>query len=375
MRKLIALGSAFRAVLPPSWGGWGSTAIKGAGDIVTFKYARHITMVRHDGYTLVSLVDPWKKKRVLHTYILVPKNAPLPERLPEGTVVRTPLERSVVFTTAHCQLLEYLDRAKNIKGVADLEYILIPDIRQRVRRQQIIDCGSSMSPSIEKIIDLKADGMILSPFENSGGYGKLESVGVPIIEAADYMETSPLGRAEWMRFYGLLYGCEAQSDSLFHIVDSTYTALKQQAQRLPLGRSILTERKTGSVWYCPGGKSTIGQMIQDAHGRYAFSYDKRSGSLALSFEQVLDKAADCDVWAFKYNAAKPMTKAELLAEFEGYSELKAFKTGTIFQCNASQKPYFEEVPFRPDYLLRELIILLHPHASGFGKLRYYSFSE
>lgn len=371
MKKIILFFVISAAVSLSSCTGNGSVAGRVGGDTVSFKYARHITVVKYKGYSVVSLVDPWKQGKVLHAYVLVPREAPLPPSLPEGTVVRTPLTRSVVFTTAHCQLLEYLGKAWQIKGVADLKYILIPDIQRRVRQKKIADCGESMSPVIERIIDLKPDGIILSPFENSGGYGRLENIGVPLIEAADYMETSALGRAEWMRFYGMLYGCETRADSLFRVVDSTYTALKRAADKLPVGRSILTERKTGSVWYCPAGGSTIGQMIRDANGRYAFSHDRRSGSLALSFELVLDKAGDCDVWAFKFNGEKPMSKADLLAEFRGYNELRAFKTGNIYQCNASKRPYFEEVPFRPDYFLRDMILLLHPDRKQFGSLRYY----
>ena len=371
IKKIILFFIISAAVSLSACTGNGSVAGKVGGDTVTFKYARHISIVKYNGYSVVSLVDPWRQGKVLHTYVLVPRSAPLPTSLPEGTMVRTPLVRSAVFTTTHCQLLEYLGKRASIKGVADLKYILIPDIQQRVRRKKIVDCGESMSPVIEKIIDLNPDGIILSPFENSSGYGKLGNIGIPLIEAADYMETSPLGRAEWMRFYGMLYGCEMRADSLFRVVDSAYAALKRAACKLPVGRSILTERKTGSVWYCPAGGSTIGQMIRDANGRYAFSYDRHSGSLALSFEQVLDKAVDCDVWAFKYNGEKPMSKADLLAEFQGYKELRAFKTGNIYQCNASKKPYFEEVPFRPDYLLRDIIILLHPEAQQFGCLRYF----
>ena len=344
------------------------------GDTVMFRYAKHISMVKFKGYTKVTLADPWKAGRALHTHLLIPKDAPLPSDLPEGTVVRTPVRRSVVFSTAHCQLLEYLGAADAIKGVADLQYILIPDIQKRCRlqsgTQRITDCGNGMSPMIEKIIETHPDAMILSPFENSGGYGKLEKINVPIIEAADYMETSALGRAEWMRFYGLLFGREQTADSLFGVVDSTYRSLKTIARKLPRGRSILTERKTGSVWYCPGGQSTIGMLIADANGRYAFAADRHSGSLPLPFEQVLDRAGETDIWAFKYNGVRPMNRKDLLAEFHGYEGLKAFRTGEIYECNCSEVPFFEEVGFRPDYLLREFMLLVHP-GLNIGKLRYY----
>lgn len=344
----------------------------GDGKPLAFKYAQHIKVVKHRLFTVVTLVDPWREGEVLHTYVLVHrKDSARVGRLPEGTLVYTPLTRSVVFTTAHCKLLEYLGCLDQIVGVADLKYILIPSIHERVRSGKIVDCGEGMAPQVEKIIELKPQALFLSPFENSGDYGKLAQLGAPIIEMADYMETSPLGRAEWMKFYGMLFGQEKRADSLFNVVDSLYQGLKAMAQAWRPGRSILTERKTGSVWYCPGGKSTIGQMIVDANGTYAFSDDKHSGSLPLSFEEVLEKAGDSDVWAFKFNGERLMTKKDLLAEYHGYDGLKAFRTGQIYQCNGSVKPYFEETPFRPDLLLRDLIIMLHPEATAFGSLRYY----
>ncbi|HCN52411.1 MAG: ABC transporter substrate-binding protein [Prevotella sp.] len=338
------------------------------GDTLRFKYASLLTVVKYHDYTVATIRNPWKMGETLHSYVLVSKEKKI-DHLPAGTVVRVPLARSIVFSTAHCQLLEYLQAQDAIKGVCDLKYILIQDIQQRAKSGKIVDCGNGMSPMIEKIIDLRPDALLVSPFENSGGYGKLEVLDVPIIEAADYMENSPLGRAEWMRFYGLLYGKEHQADSLFHAVEQHYHQLKVMASRLSLGRSVLTERKTGSVWYCPGGKSTIGQMIADAHAQYAFSNDTHSGSLALSFESVLDKAGNTDVWIFKYNGDRPMSKADLLAEFPGYDGLKAFREGNIYECNCSRVPYFEEVPFRPDWLLQELIALLHPSVRL--PLRYY----
>lgn len=341
------------------------------GDTVPFKYAKGITVIKYKDYTVAQLQNPWKAGQLLHTYILVPKTEKrMPRDLPEGDVIRTPVNRSMIATTAHCQLLEYLHAANAISGVCDLKYILIPDVQSRIKQGKVADCGNSMSPVIEKIISLKPEVLLLSPFNNSGGYGKIERIGVPIVECADYMETSPLGRAEWMKFYGMIFGCEHRADSLFQVVSQTYLSLKTRAAHLPLGRSILTERKTGSVWYCPGGASTIGQMIADAHGRYAFSKDKHSGSLSLSFEQVLAKAGNSDVWAFKYDAPSPMTKSQLLAEYPGYRALKAFQTGEIYECNSSKVPFFEQTPFRPDFLLRDLIQILHP-GTNWGGLRYY----
>lgn len=330
-----------------------ATATTEGGDTIPMKYASLLTMVRYKDHVHVSIRDPWHPGKTLHEY----------------NITRA-VRRAVVFTTSHAQLLYWLGAAKQIGGVCDVQYMNIPDVHRRVKEGSLVDCGNGMEPMTEKIVSLGADALLVSPFENSGGYGGLDKLGIDIIEAADYMETSALGRAEWMKFYGILFGREREADSLFHIVDSTYCALRSMARRLPRGRSMLTERKTGSVWYCPGGRSSVGQLIKDANGAYAFASDSHSGSLALPFEEVLAKAGNSQVWAFKYNGDRPLSKKDLLTEYHGYAALKAFRDGEIYECNTLRTPYFETVGFRPDILLREFIQLVHPDVN-LGGLIYY----
>lgn len=378
----------------------GKTASGEGGDTLQMKYAELLTIVKHnDGaYTEAIIENPWKKGTTLHKYILVPKGnegdetvARLKDDIRENAtlqmgshcdIVRTPLESNVVFTAPHCQLMYELGCKNAITGVCDKDYINIPDIKERVKLSDgkastsdtdkvIIDCGSSMQPDMERIIALKPEGLLISPFENSGGYGKLDKLHIPIIETADYMETSPLGRAEWMKFYGLLFKSEERSDSLFSSIEKEYLALKAEAAKLPQGLSILTERKMGSVWYVPGGKSTMGILLKDANAKYIFADDTHSGSLAYGPERILSKGTQIDVWAFKYFGDKALSKNDLLAEYEGYKVLKAFNSNSIYQVDTSTQPYFELTSFHPEILLREFIILAHPKATQFGKLRFY----
>lgn len=378
----------------------GKTASGEGSDTLRMKYAELLTIVKHDdgAYTEAIIENPWKKGTTLHKYILVPKGkegdetvARLKDDIRENAtlqmgshcdIVRTPLESNVVFTAPHCQLMYELGCKNAITGVCDKDYINIPDIKERVKLSDgkastsdtdkvIIDCGSSMQPDIERIIALKPEGLLISPFENSGGYGKLDKLHIPIIETADYMETSPLGRAEWMKFYGLLFKSEERSDSLFSSIEKEYLALKAEAAKLPQGLSILTERKMGSVWYVPGGKSTMGILLKDANAKYIFADDTHSGSLAYGPERILSKGTQVDVWAFKYFGGKALSKNDLLAEYEGYKVLKAFNSNSIYQVDTSTQPYFELTSFHPEILLRVFIILAHPKATQFGKLRFY----
>lgn len=441
MKKLyILLCGATAALLMAACQGGKTAAAAEAGDTLEMKYAKLLTIVKHgDGkessdeaedidyqYAEAIIANPWKAGTMLHRYILIPKGkegdktvAMLARRRSTGArcttdTVRTPVERSAVFIAPHCQLMYELGCQQAIRGVCDLDYINIPDVKKRAAagnaaagkasagnvssgnvsaenaaaRNSIMDCGSSMSPDIERIIALKPEAILLSPFENSGGYGKLDKLHIPIIEAADYMESSPLGRAEWMKFYGMLFGneegrgkreegksngisgsCESKADSLFAKIEKEYLKLKAEAAGYPKGLSILTERKTGNVWYVPGGQSTIGILLKDANARYIFEDDQHSGSLAMSPEQILAKGKQVDVWAFKYFGGAPLSQVQLLQEYDGYKALAAFCRGNIYQVDTSTVPYFELTSFHPELLLREFIILAH--GERFGKLRFY----
>ena len=360
-------------------GGRGPSAQE-TGDTVSLKYATQLSIVRHKDYTEVVVKNPWKEGKILHSYLLVPDSID-PQDISHSslsTIVRTPLRRSVMFTTVHCAMLMSFGCEQSIAGVADLKYIKIPWIHEQVKAGRITDVGEGMSPVVEKIIDQRPDALFLSPFENSGGYGRLEEIGIPIIECAEYMEPSPLARAEWLRFYGMLFGCEARADSLFAVVDSSYCALKglasnhkAQSSKLKVQSTVLLDKVTGSVWYVPGGRSTIGQMIQDAGGNYPWADDDHSGSVSLPFEAVLEKAGEADVWLFRYSSDHDITPNELLGEHHGYSQFRAFRSGEIYGCDVERSLFYEESPFRPDWLLGDYIHILHPDIPDLPPLRYY----
>ena len=428
---ILLCGATVALLMAACQGGKTAAADADAGDTLEMKYAKLLTIVKHgDGeetsdaaegidyqYAEALVANPWKAGTMLHRYILIPKGeegdktvAMLARRRSTGArcttdTVRTPVERSAVFIAPHCQLMYELGCQQAIRGVCDLDYINIPDVKKRAAlsgntsaQNPIVNCGSSMAPDIERIIALKPEAILLSPFENSGGYGKLDKLHIPIIEAADYMESSPLGRAEWMKFYGMLFGkdknisttaagkaseatagkvseatlpasCELRADSLFAQIEKEYLDLKAEAGKLPKGLSILTERKTGNVWYVPGGQSTIGILLKDANARYIFSDDQHSGSLPMSPEQILAKGKQVDVWAFKYFGGAPLSQVQLLQEYDGYKALAAFNRGNIYQVDTSMVPYFELTSFHPELLLREFIILAH--GERFGKLKFY----
>ncbi len=353
-------------------GGSGKTAsLQTGGDTIEIKYARNLCVVSYDGYKVATLRNPWDTLKVLHTYILAERDASLPDDLPDGTVVRVPLRKAMVYSSVHCSLAGRLGALESIGGVCDLKYIKMPEIQKRVGTGRVVDAGSGMNPDIEKIINLNPDGILLSSFENNGGYGRIEKLGVPIIECADYMETSALGRAEWMKFYGLLFGRYEEALAEFSAVEEEYLSLKAEAARLEGRPRMFGDLKNGAVWYVPGGNSTMGRIYADAGADYVFAYLENSGSVPMNFEAVFDKAQDADVWLIKYNAPRDKTYGELASEYAPYARFKAFGEKHIYGCNTGTVSYYEEIPFHPEWLLRELIKIFHPEALEGYELKYF----
>ena len=353
-------------------GGKTASFLGEGGDTLDLRYAENLKIVSYDGYRVATLRNPWDTLEILHTYVLVGRDEPLPDSLPQGTVVRVPLQKAVIYSSVHCGLMEELGALSAVGGVCDLRYIDLPYVKEGCRTGRIADLGSGMNPDIEKLMALHPDAVMLSPFENSGGYGRLGKLDIPIIECADYMETSSLGRAEWMRFYGLLFGEAQKADSLFAEVEKNYNELKALVAPLSSAPSVISELKNGSAWYVPGGKSTSARIYADAGANYVFANDEHSGSVPLAFETVFDKGQNADFWLIKYNQAIDKTYKELEQDYAPYTGFRAFKERNIYGCNTGKVDFYEDSPFHPDRLLKDLIKIFHPTLLEGYELKYFT---
>ena len=339
------------------------------GKKVDIQYSALLEIVDCDGFSVVDVKNPWGKG-LLNRYLLVPRDSILPADLPEGTLLRTPLKNVILFSGVHAMLFEELGVLSSVSGVCDSRYIYSPGIKLGLEKGMVFDCGSSLNIDTEVVAQVNPDAIFVLPYEN-GGYGKLDRFSFPLVECADYMETSPLGCAEWMRFYGRLLGCAEKSDSIYNAVCEEYGDLCRKVAGVTARPKLMCELKSSSAWYVPGGKSTMGQMYNDAGADYLFAGYNVNGSVPLSVEVVLDKAAEADIWLLKYNSTVDKGYSDLLAEYDGYIHFKPFKERNVFACNAHRNNVFEEAAFHPERLLKDLVALFHPALFTEYKTKYY----
>lgn len=358
--SLLSCGGGHNAVLPETE--------------VPFKYSSLLKMYEGDGYTRIVIRNPWDSVKALHTYILVPDSVRIKEVYPAGTVIRTPLKKGIVFSSVHTSLFEELGAIDAVVGVCDTEYIHDRALLSRLSEGRISDCGGSMSPDIERIISLRPDALFLSPYQDPTPYVKLTEIGAPIVECADYMESNPLGRAEWVKFYAMLTGREKEGDALFSKVESEYLKLKNKVEGVEKRPQVLTELKQGDTWFMPAKNSTTGIFIEDAGGRLPSIAEDLGGSVAFTPEKVLMSAADADIWLIKYYNDKEITFKWIYEDSPVYRNFDAFKNRNVYVCNTSKLWFYEEVPFHPHWLLADMISILHPEAGvePYPGKNYYS---
>ena len=324
------------------------------GDTLEMRYARNIKLIQYKDSFVAILRNPWDTTKTLNRY-----------------AITKPLKKAAVFTSVLCSLMEELGVESSIGGVTEVEYIGVDYVLKGVKEGRIADLGNSMEPNLERIMELEPDALMPSPFQDSGGYGRLERLGIPIIECADYMEVSPLARAEWMRFYGRLFGVGDKADSLFLAVEKEYLSLKEKAEAVEKRPTLLAESLSGASWYTPGGNSTMGILYKDAGADYIWKDTKESGSLPLSIERVLEKGLDADVWIMKYNADDTLSYREFSEENAAYSRFKAFQNHHVYGCNLMASRFYEETPYHPERLLENLLQIFHPELSISPKKLYF----
>jgi len=337
-------------------------------------FAKGFQIETHESYTLATVRNPWNNRLVLQRYILVSKSDTLPMNLPDGILIRTPLSRTVSYGSVQCGFFAEFDALHTLVGVCEPQYINIPYVQEKIKNGQIVNLGQAVNPDLEKIILIEPEALFTAPIENLG-YGQTAKLGIPFIECVDYMEPTPLGRTEWIRFLALFFEKREIADSLFKETVERYNELVELSANIDKRPTVFAETLYSGIWYQPGGNSYIAQLFREAGADYLWKEDTNTGSIGLNFESVLEKAEKADFWLIKYNSIHDLTYKKLVQEYSNYSLFDAYKKRNIYVCNMGKVPYYEELPIHPDLLLKDMVRIFHPELLPEHQLRYYKKME
>ncbi|MBA5628651.1 ABC transporter substrate-binding protein [Moheibacter lacus] len=286
-----------------------------------------------------------------------------------------PIATAMVVPAAVNSYMDVLGLAEKIKGVSEPDYIYNEKIQSLIQQKKIEIIGNFNELDIEKILMNKPDIFISTSNPNLAKFhAQLESEGIKIIYIDEYLEESPIGKAEYLKVFGKLFGKEKEANQLFQEVERNYMEIQntigKQKKNAP---KILSNQMYGDIWYLAGGKSYQANLIKDAGGKYIWESDESSRTLNLSFETVFEKAHDADIWV---NAGDFDSKAELLASYPNYAWFSAFKSGEIYnwsnrKSQTGANDYFEMGTVRPDWILKDLAAIFHPELFPGHELYFY----
>jgi iron complex transport system substrate-binding protein len=327
------------------------------------RYAQGFSVKKEGQYTYLNVNYPYQGASSGYQYILVPKGEAVPPQTTEAQVIEVPIERIVCTSTTHLPHLDYLHLSNNLVGFPTTDYVCSEKIRKRIDEGQVTDLGIDKGMNIELLYSLNPNlvmGYTMSA--DLGQLKKIQELNIPVVINAEYLEKSPLGRAEWIKFTALFFNKEKEADSVFRQIEAEYLNTKKLTGEISKKPAVLSGIVYGDAWFMPGGKNYAAQLLADAGCQYLWSDDSSNGYLELSFESVYEKAKGADLWigVASFNSLAEMTAAE-----GRYALFQPFQNKKVYTYNArlgakGGNVFLELGYLRPDLILKDLVKIAHP---------------
>ncbi len=325
------------------------------------KYAKGFDIEYQNGIKKLIIKTPYPNSKETFSYTLSEKENKVSKNDP---FIKVPVEKIVVTSTTHIPMIELLGKEHTLIGFPHAKYISSEKIRKLIDNGQIKELGKENSLNTEILLDIQSELVVgFSMGKTNKTYNIIEKSGIPVILNGDWLEETPLGRAEWIKFFGALYNESKKADSIFTSIEKNYVQAKEIAKNTTTQPTVLSGAiMSKDIWNLPAGKSFVAQFLADANLNYLWKNTQGKGSLSLSFESVFEKGKEADFWiAPGYFSSKE----QLLKSNKHYAEFKAFKTDNIYSPTIKKGKtggaiYFELAPTRPDLLLKDIIKITHP---------------
>ena len=327
------------------------------------QYAKGLEIYKHTGYTIVKVTQPWPNAKKPFTYILQEKNGIIPDSLKQFATISVPIKSIVVTSTTHIPALELLGMENTLVGFPNTDFVSSPKTRKRIDARKVKEVGQNETLNTEVLIDISPDVIMSFGINNSNPtLDNLQKSGLKVMLNGDWNELSPLGKAEWIKLFGALYGMETQAKTIFSNIEKEYKntlALVQKTDRKP---TVLSGAMYQDQWFVPQGESWAAVFLAQAQATYLWADTKGSGSLSLPFEAVLDKAQNAEFWISPgdFSSLQEMSNSN-----PHYTKFAAFKNKKVYSyaLNKGAKGgimFFEWSSSRPDWVLKDLIAIFHP---------------
>jgi iron complex transport system substrate-binding protein len=340
-------------------------------------YAKGFKITYHDHFKVVKIMSPFEKSTDTLTYVLVQRGTPRPIGYKDSQVIEIPVRSMVAMSSLHIGLVGFLGCEDILTGMGNLKYVSSAKVLDRIRSGKIVEVGKDQGLNEELLVSMHPDLIMAtgSPVSKVSRYESLHQAGIPVMVNSEWVETTPLGRAEWVKLLAALTNKEGEVNRKFASVEQEYKRLVQLTRKVATRPSLITGMNSKDAWYVPNGDSYVNCFFRDAGASYHWSDTKATGSLPLSFETVYPVALQADFW-LNVSIGNIRTKKDVLARDVRYADFKSFKANRIYSYNnrmnaQGANDYWESGAVNPHLVLADLIRIIHPELLPKHELVYY----
>lgn len=311
---------------------------------------------------LLTVTNPWQGADGIAVQLFIARDGETAPEGFDGQVLEGDAERIVAMSSTHIAMLDAIGEVDRVVGVSGIDYISNPDIQ--ARRDRIGDVGYEGNINYELLLSLDPDLVLLYGVNGASGMEpKLRELGIPFMYVGDYLEESPLGKAEWMVALSEVVGCRSEGEKVFAEIPVRYNALKQRVAENALDApSVMLNMPYGDSWFMPSAGSYAVRLIEDAGGDYIYKKNTGNASTPIDMEEAYLLASAADMWL---NVGMANTLGEVKAACPKFVDTRCFLNGDVYNNNACTNAaggndYFESAVVHPDLLLRDLVKIFHP---------------
>ncbi|MBT8239039.1 MAG: ABC transporter substrate-binding protein [Croceitalea sp.] len=341
------------------------------------QFATGFRIEQNEGFTVIHIKSPWPNAKHGFSYAFIPEENLAKISLAKNSfdaIITTPVTRLVATSTTHIPALESLNSLQCLIGFPDTKYVSSKKAREMIDKGLVKELGANERLNTEMVLELQPEVIIgFGINDDNNQFDLIQNAGIPVIFNGDWTEETPLGKAEWIKLFGVLFGKEEQAELIFDIIVADYEQAKQLAATAKSRPKVLSGALYKDVWYLPAGDSWAAQFLNDANSDYLWSNTEGTGSLALGLESVLSVGTEADFWV---SPSQFTTYEEMLSANDHYTGFKAFKTKNIYTFAKTKGTtggllYYELAPQRPDLVLKDLVHIFHPELLPSHELYFF----
>lgn len=327
---------------------------------LTLQYAKGFSVDYFKGYKRVTVNNPWTKGAVYARYYLVKStNVQTPS---DGQKIVVPLSSYCATSGTQYEFLRMLGVMSALKGVCSPDLIYNQNLHKAVLCGKLANLGDPYNMNVERIAAVGPKGVFISGFNQADPVSKrLNDLRITVLFDNEWMETSLLARAEWMKFVAVFFDKERLADRLFAVINKNYTSMKRKALSVKNHPTVLCGGNFKGTWYVPGGRSYMAGLLNDAGADYFYKNDTSTGSLPLNFETVLRNFKNADCWI----GSSASSYSELISMDERHNLFLAAQRKRVFnfkgrEISTGGNDFWEMGVARPDLILADMIKIFHP---------------